>query len=34
MPLLFLVMVGAATLVGLVVLGLTKPIKRLMVGVE
>jgi len=34
MPMLFLVMVGAATLVGLVLCGLTKPIKRLMVGVE
>jgi len=34
MPMLFLVMVGAATLVGLVVLCLTKPIKKLMVGVE
>jgi POT family proton-dependent oligopeptide transporter len=34
MPMLFLVMVGAATLVGLVVLGLTKPIKKLMGGVE
>ncbi len=34
MPLSFLVMVGAATLVGLVVLGLTKPIKKLMAGVE
>ena len=34
MPMLFLVMVGAATLVGLVVLCLTKPIKKLMVGVK
>ena len=34
MPKLFLVMVGAATLVGLVLLVLTKPIKQLMVGVE
>ena len=34
MPKLFLVMVGAATLVGLVLLCLTKPIKKLMVGVE
>jgi POT family proton-dependent oligopeptide transporter len=34
MPMLFLVMVGVATLVGLVVLGLTQPIKKLMGGVQ
>ena len=34
MPQLFLVMVGTAALVGLVLLVLTKPIKKLMAGVE
>jgi POT family proton-dependent oligopeptide transporter len=34
MPLLFLIMVGAATVVGLLVLSLTKPIKKLMTGVK
>lgn len=34
MPLLFLVMVGAAAVVGVLLLSLTKPIKKLMVGVQ
>jgi len=34
MPLLFLIMVGAAMVVGLLLLSLTKPIKKLMGGVK